>query len=95
MSEISSWRRRSRAEVLYCLDGLLRHLDDENALASWLTLGDPDGTLGKGPSDEQGEPLLDCAEAEQECDELGLTALRILRRETLATTLTYRHGTLT
>ena len=95
MSEISSWRRRSRAEVRYCLDVLLRHLDDENALTSWLTLGVPDGTLGKWPSDEQVEPFLDFAEDEQEFDELVLTALRILRRETLATTLTYRHGTLT
>ena len=41
------------------------------------------------------EPFLDFAEDEQEFDELVLTALRILRRETLATTLTYRHGTLT
>lgn len=95
MSELAIQRRRSRAEVLYCLDVLLRHLDDENALTSWLTLGVPDGTLGKWPSDEQVEPFLDFAEDEQEFDELVLTALRILRRETLATTLTYRHGTLT
>ena len=39
--------------MLYCLDVLIRHIADENVMAAWLSLGIPDGTLEKWPTDEQ------------------------------------------
>ena len=50
---------RSRAEVLYCLDVLIRnHFNDEERSTNWLANGIPDGTLERPPTDEQVEPYL-------------------------------------
>lgn len=94
MSELAIQRRRSRAEVLYCLDVLIRHISDENVMAAWLSLGIPDGTLEKWPTDEQVDPFLGFAENEREFDDLVSTALRTIRYNTLKTTLTYMHESL-
>lgn len=94
MSELAIQRRRSRAEVLYCLDVLIRHISDENVMAAWLSLGIPDGTLEKWPTDEQVDPFLDFAENEREFDDLVSTALRTIRYNTLKMTSTYMHGSL-
>ena len=35
----------NRAKILYCIDFLMRSLNDENELDTWFALGVPDGTL--------------------------------------------------
>lgn len=60
MSERENRKRRSRAEVLYCLDVLIRqHFNDEEHTERWLVDGIPDGTLVKPPTDEQVEPYFE------------------------------------
>lgn len=69
MSELEDRRRRSRAEVLYCLDVLIhQHFNDEEHTVRWLSDGVPDGTLEKPPTDEQVEPYLGFVDGDQELD---------------------------
>lgn len=81
MSEISEGRRRSRAEILYCLDILLRHLNDEEALLPWLCNGVPDGTVEDYPSEKQTEPYLDFVDDAEEFEDMVSLGLSILNRE--------------
>lgn len=91
--KLKNREQRSRAEVLYCLDVLIRHLSDEDAIATWLAIGIPDGTLEKWPTDEQVEPFLDYANTE-EFNELVFTALKIIKNETLTMKSSYVKGSL-
>lgn len=92
MSEPKDRKIRSRAEVLYCLDVLLRHLADEDVMDTWLAVGIPDGTLEKWPADEQVEPFLDYAENVGEFEDKVMSALRIIRHETMKTRTEYVKG---
>ena len=92
MSELKDREIRSRAEVLYCLDVLIRHLADENVIDTWLAVGIPDGTLEKWPTDEQVEPFLDYAENIKEFEDMVLAALRLIRHETMKTRSEYVKG---
>ena len=83
---------RSRAEVLYCLDVLIRHLADEDVMDTWLAVGIPDGTLEKWPTDEQAKPFLDYAENIREFEDKVMTALRLIRHETMKTRSEYVKG---
>ena len=85
MTEMDTDMRRSRAEVLYCLDVLVRHLSDEDVMNAWLAVGIPDGTLEKWPTDEQVDPFLAYAEDKKEFENLVKTALAIIRKETHVT----------
>lgn len=58
----------NRAKILYCIDFLMRSLNDEDELDVWFSLGVPDGTL-----EEAGDlhpthwhPYLDMVEDEDE-----------------------------
>ena len=92
MSELKDRKIRSRAEVLYCLDVLLRHLADEDVMDTWLAVGIPDGTLEKWPTDEQVEPFLDYAENVGEFEDMVMSALRIIRHEAMKTKTEYVKG---
>lgn len=81
MSDIAESRRRSRAEILYCLDVLVGHLNDEDAAEGWLTNGVPDGTLDLPPTEAQTEPFLDFVDDENEFEYLVSLGLSILNRE--------------
>lgn len=92
MSEIKDKEMRSRAEVLYCLDVLIRHLADEYIMDTWLAVGIPDGTLEKWPTDEQIEPFLYYAEDIGEFEDKVLSALRIIHYKTMKTRTEYVKG---
>lgn len=92
MSELKDREIRSRAEVLYCLDVLIRHLSDEDLMDTWLAVGIPDGTLEKWPTDEQVKPFLDYAENIGEFEDTVLTALHIIRHETMNARTDYVKG---
>ena len=92
MSELKDRKIRSRAEVLYCLDVLVRHLADEDVMDTWLSVGIPDGTLEKWPADEQVEPFLHFAENIEEFEDTVMTALRIIRHEAMKTRTEYVKG---
>ena len=92
MSELENQKQRSRAEVLYCLDVLIRHLSDEYVMDTWLAVGIPDGTLEKWPTDEQVEPFLYYAEDIGEFEDKVMSALRIIRHEAMKTRTEYVKG---
>ena len=92
MNELEHKKQRSRAEVLYCLDVLVRHLADEDVMDTWLAVGIPDGTLEKWPADEQVEPFLDYAENVGEFEDMVMSALRIIRHEAMKTRTEYVKG---
>ena len=92
MSELKDREIRSRAEVLYCLDTLIRHLADEDVIDTWLAVGIPDGTLKKWPTDEQVKPFLDYTESIGEFEDKVLSALSIIRHETIKTRTEYVKG---
>ena len=92
MNELKDKEIRSRAEVLYCLDILIRHLADEDVMDTWLAVGVPDGTLEKRPTDEQVEPFLDYAENIKEFEDMVLAALSIIRHETMRMRTEYVKG---
>lgn len=92
MSELVTRGQRSRAEVLYCLDVLVRHLSDEDVMDTWLAIGIPDGTLEKRPTDEQVEPFLDYADDVGEFEDKVITALRLIRSEAMETRTAYVKG---
>ena len=92
MSELKDRETRSRAEVLYCLDVLIRHLADEDVMDTWLAVGIPDGTLEKWPTDEQVEPFIDYAESIGEFEDKVLSALCIIRHETMRMRTEYVKG---
>ena len=92
MSELKDREVRSRAEVLYCFDVLIRHLTDEDVMDTWLAVGIPDGTLEKRPTDEQVKPFLDYAENIEEFKDKVLSALSIIRHEAMKTRIEYVKG---
>lgn len=92
MNKLKDRETRSRAEVLYCLDVLIRHLADENVMDTWLAVGIPDGTLEKWPTDEQVKPFLDYAENIEEFENKVLSALRIIRHEAMKVRTEYVKG---
>ena len=92
MSELKDREIRSRAEVLYCLDVLIRHLADEDVMDTWLAVGIPDGTLEKRPTDEQVKPFIDYADSVGEFEDVVMTALRLIRHETMKTRSEYVKG---
>ena len=92
MNELKDRETRSRAEVLYCLDVLIRHLADEDVMDTWLSVGIPDGTLEKWPTDEQVEPFLDYAENIGEFEDRVLSALRLIRHEAMKVRTEYVKG---
>ena len=83
VSELKDRETRSRAEVLYCLDVLIRHIVDEDVMETWLTDGVPDGTLEKRPADEQVEPFLCYAEDESSFNDIVWAAMKLLRCEVM------------
>lgn len=80
MDKLEAQKQRSRAEVLYCLDVLIRHLaDHEDAMNKWLEYGIPDGTLVNWPTDKQLEPFLYYAEDERSFEDFVWAAMKLLR----------------
>lgn len=96
MNELEAKAVRSRAEVLYCLDVLVRHINDEEiAMIEWLGLGIPDGTLKEWPTDAQVEPFLALAEDESSFGDLVRRGLVLLRKCALHLTAEYVDGSIT
>lgn len=83
MGELKDREIRSRAEVLYCLDVLIRHIADRDVMETWLADGVPGGTLEKRPTDEQVEPFLYYAEDESAFNDIVWTAMKLLRCEVM------------
>ena len=83
VSKLKDRETRSRAEVLYCLDVLIRHIVDEDVMETWLTYGVPDGTFKKWPTDEQVEPFLRYAEDESSFNDIVWTAMKLFRSEVM------------
>ena len=92
MSELKDREIRSRAEVLYCLDVLIRHLCDEGMMDTWLAVGLSDGTLGKWPTDEEVEPFFCYAEDIGEFEDKVISALSIIRHEAMKVRTEYVKG---
>lgn len=92
MSELKDIETRSRAEVLYCLDVLIRHLADEDVMDTWLAVGIPDDTLEKRPTDDQVKPFLYYAEDIGEFEDKVLSAISIIRHETMKVRTEYVKG---
>ena len=92
MNELKDREIRSRAEVLYCLDVLIRHLVDEDVMDTWLAVGIPDGTLEKWPTGEQVKPVIDYTESIGEFEDKVLSALRIIRHAAMKARTEYVKG---
>lgn len=83
MSDLAHMRQMERGRVLYCLDYLMRCLNDEESQVAWLTDGCPDGTLDGSNylTEDQVEFHADFVETQQELDEFVALAAKILFRE--------------
>ena len=92
MNKLKDRETRSTAEVLYCLNVLIRHLVDEDVMDTWLAVGIPDDTLEKWPTDEQVEPFLCYAEDIGEFEDQVLSALRLIRHEAMNVRTEYVKG---
>lgn len=75
--------KMNRAKILYCLDFLMRSLNDEDELDAWFALGVPDGTLEEAGDLTSGQvtPYLDMVESEDDWEAfVSLFAFAIARQ---------------
>lgn len=83
---MTDYMKKSRAEVLYHLDHLIRHVNDEDHQENWLVNGIPDDVYAnaKDLTDEQREPYFDFVEdTDDGCgyQDFVKLAVRMLYRE--------------
>ena len=71
---------RRRARLLYCMDYIMHALNDEEAVALWLTLGVPDGTL-QGSKEPPAEDYEGICETCEDFDEMVGVFINTLARE--------------
>lgn len=83
MSDLCHMRQMERGRILYCLDYLMRSLNDEYAHEPWLTEGVPDGTMSDRNflTDEQVEDHAELVDSQQELDGFIALAAKILFSE--------------
>ena len=76
-------RKMERGRVLYCLDYLMRSLNDEEAQAIWLEEGCEDGLMTDRNflTEDQVEDHAELVESQQQLDEFVALAARTLFRE--------------
>jgi len=80
MSDLCHMRKMERGRILYCLDYIMRSLNDEYAQGPWLSDGVPDGTLSERNflTDEQVEDHAELVESQDELDSFMALAAKIL-----------------
>jgi hypothetical protein len=83
MSDLCHMRKMERGRVLYCLDYLMRSLNDEEAQAIWLEKGCEDGLMTDRNFliEDQVEDHAELVESQQQLDEFVALAARTLFRE--------------
>ena len=84
-------RKLERGRVAYCLDFLMRSLNDENVQAAWLCNGIPDGTMTDANflEDSQVEDHAEYVCSQDELDEYVALAARILFGEVYPSAFRY------
>ena len=83
MSDLCHMRQMERGRVLYCLDYLMRSLNDEEAQAIWLEEGCEDGLMADRNflTEDQVEDHAELVESQQQLDEFVALAARTLFSE--------------
>ena len=83
MSDLCEMRKMERGRVLYCLDYIIRILNDEYAHEPWLAEGVPDGTMSERNFliDWQVEDHAELVDSQKELDEFVALAAKILFSE--------------
>lgn len=83
MSDLCHMRQMERGRILYCLDYLMRSLNDEYAHEHWISDGVPDGTLSDKNflTDEQVDDHAELVDSQQELDGFIALAAKILFSE--------------
>lgn len=83
MSDLCHMRKMERGRILYCLDYLMRSLNDEEAQAIWLEEGCEDGLMTDRNflTEDQVEDHAELVESQQQLDEFVALAARTLFRE--------------
>ena len=83
MSDLCQMRKMERGRILYCLDYLMRSLNDEYAHEPWISDGVPDGTLSDRNflTDEQVDDHAELVDSQQELDGFIALAAKILFSE--------------
>lgn len=73
--------KKSRDILLYCMNIIMRHLNDEDAQESWLTLGVPDGTAVEEPGEELTREIADLECSNDEFESMLRVFVRTLATE--------------
>ena len=83
MSDLCHMRKMERGRVLYCLDYMMRSLNDEEAQAIWLEEGCEDGLITDRNflTEDQVEGHAELVESQQQLDEFVALAARTLFKE--------------
>ena len=83
MSDLCRMRKIERGRVLYCLDYIIRSLNDEDAQYRWLSDGVPDGMIDDKNilTEEQVEGHAEFVDSQQQLDEYVALAAKILFSE--------------
>lgn len=83
MSDLCHMRKMERGRILYCLDYLIRSLNDEEAQAIWLEEGCEDGLMTDRNflTEDQVEDHAELVESPNDLDEYIGLATKILFRE--------------
>lgn len=81
VSDLCHMRKMERGRVLYCLDYIMRSLNDEEAQAPWLEEGCEDGLITDILTEDQVEDHAGLVESQQQLDEFVALAARILFSE--------------
>ena len=83
MSDLCHMRKMERGRVLYCLDYIIRSLNDEEAQAPWLEEGCEDGLITDRNflTEDQVKDHAELVESQQQLDEFVALAARTLFSE--------------
>ena len=83
MSDLCHMRKMERGRVLYCLDYIIRSLNDEYAQEVWLANGVPDGTMCDKNflTEEQVEDHAEFVDSQAQLDDFVALAARTLFSE--------------
>ena len=83
MSDLCHMRKMERGRVLYCLDYIMRSLNDEYAQEGWISNGVPDGTMCDKNflTEEQVEDHAEFVDSQAQLDDFVALAARTLFSE--------------
>lgn len=68
----------TKARLLYCMDMIMRHLNDEDAQMGWFAYGVPDGTIEEGLTESQLQAYADLGVDDSEFTDMFKVFLNIL-----------------